>query len=203
MDGLMVAFALLWVLVIALSIAVFALARQVGILFERIAPMGALMTDSGPAVGSHVTRFDLIALDGRAVAVGAPSARSQLLFFVSPTCPVCKKLLPILSSVAAAENAWLDIVLAGDGDAAVHRAFVKQRRLEKFPFVLSQELGLSFRVSRLPYAALIDGAGIVKAKGLINTREQLESLFNAKDLGVPSVQSYLGAPDPAHELPTR
>lgn len=48
MDGLMVAFALLWVLVIALTIAVFALARQVGILFERIAPMGALMTDSGP-----------------------------------------------------------------------------------------------------------------------------------------------------------
>ena len=122
---------------------------------------------------------------------------------MSPTCPVCKKLLPILSSVAAAESSWLDIVLAGDGDAAAHRAFVKQRRLEKFPFVLSQELGLSFHVSRLPYAALIDGAGIVKAKGLINNREQLESLFNAKDLGVPSVQSYLGAPGPAHELPTR
>ena len=35
MDGLVVAFGLLWDLVIALAIAVFALARQVGILFER------------------------------------------------------------------------------------------------------------------------------------------------------------------------
>ncbi|WP_244431926.1 methylamine dehydrogenase accessory protein MauD [Rhodopseudomonas sp. B29] len=200
---MMVAFALLWALVIALSIAVFALARQVGILFERIAPMGALMTDSGPAIGSKVDRFDLTALDGRAIAIGTPSQRSQLLFFVSPTCPVCKKLLPILSSVAAAEQSWLDVVLAGDGDEAAHRAFVKQRRLEAFPFVLSRDLGMAFRVSRLPYAALIDGAGVVKAKGLINNREQLESLFNASDLGVASVQSYLGAPHAAHDLPTR
>ncbi|WP_225118287.1 methylamine dehydrogenase accessory protein MauD [Bradyrhizobium sp. BRP22] len=193
MDGLVVAFALLWVLVIALAIAVFALARQVGILFERIAPMGALITDSGPTVGEKISRFDLTALDGRAVAIGSATLRSQLLFFVSPTCPVCKKLLPILSSVAAAESSWLDVVLAGDGDAAAHRTFVARRRLEKFPFVLSRELGIAFRVSRLPYAALIDSTGAVRAKGLINNREQLESLFNARELGVSSVQSYLDA----------
>jgi methylamine dehydrogenase accessory protein MauD len=192
MDGLVVAVALLWVLVIALSIAVFALARQVGILYERIAPMGALITDSGPNVGETVTQFDLAAIDGRPVAIGAPGARSQLVFFLSPACPVCKKLLPILSSVATVEKSWLDIVLASDGDVAEHRAFVAQRKLQSFPYVLSKELGLAFRVSRLPYAALIDGAGVVRAKGLINNREQLESLFNARDLGVASVQSYLG-----------
>ncbi len=198
MDGLVVAFGLLWVLVIALAIAVFALARQVGILFERIAPMGALITDSGPNVGEKVARFDLTALDGRAVTIGEAGARSQLVFFLSPTCPVCKKLLPILSSVATAENAWLDIVLASDGEVAEHQAFVRQRRLEKFPYLLSRELGLAFRVSRLPYAALIDGAGVVRAKGLINNREQLESLFNARDLGVASVQSYLDVARTAH-----
>jgi methylamine dehydrogenase accessory protein MauD len=191
MDGLVVAFGLLWVLVIALAIAVFALARQIGILFERIAPMGALITDSGPNIGETISRFDLTALDGRAVTIGAAGVRSQLVFFLSPTCPVCKKLLPILSSVAAAENTWLDIVLASDGDAAEHQAFVRQRRLEKFPYLLSRELGMAFRVSRLPYAALIDSAGVMCAKGLINNREQLESLFNARDLGVASVQSYL------------
>ena len=120
------------------------------------------------------------------------------MFFLSPTCPVCKKLLPILFSVANAEKSWLDIVLASDGDVAEHRAFVIQRKLQSFPYVLSKELGMAFRVSRLPYAALIDGAGVVRAKGLINTREQLESLFNARDLGVASVQSYLGVADPAH-----
>jgi methylamine dehydrogenase accessory protein MauD len=192
MDGLVVAVSLLWILVVALSIAVFALARQVGILYERIAPMGALITDSGPSVGETVPRFDLASLDGRSVAIGVQGARSQLVFFLSPTCPVCKRLLPILSSVAAAERSWLDIVLASDGNVAEHRAFVVQRKLQSFPYVLSKELGMAFRVSRLPYAALIDHAGVVRAKGLINNREQLESLFNARDLGVASVQSYLG-----------
>jgi methylamine dehydrogenase accessory protein MauD len=192
MDGFGVAFGLLWVLVIALAIAVFALARQVGVLFERIAPMGALITDSGPQVGEPVARFDLTALDGVKVTIGA-AARAQLVFFLSPSCPVCKKLLPILSSVAAAETGWLDIVLASDGEVAEHQAFVRQRRLEKFRYVVSRELGMAFRVSRLPYAALIDPTGVVRAKGLINNREQLESLFNARDLGVASVQSYLSA----------
>lgn len=191
MDGFMVAFVLLWLLVIALAIAVFALARQVGILYERIAPMGALMTDSGPKVGEDVPPFDLTTIDGRPIAIGAAGTRSQLIFFLSPTCPVCKKLLPILSSVALAEKSWLDIVLASDGEIAEHTAFVARRDLTNFPYVLSRELGLAFRVSRLPYGVLIDGSGVVKAKGLINNREQLESLFNARDLGVASVQSHL------------
>ena len=33
-----------------------------------------------------------------------------------------------------------------------------------------------------PFAVLLDGEGVVKAKGLVNTREQLESLFNASFL---------------------
>lgn len=193
MNGLVVAVAVLWVLVIVLSIAVFALARQVGVLFERVAPMGALVTDTGPKVGEAIRRFDLAALDGRQVQIGAPSQRAQLVFFLSPTCPVCKKLLPILKSVAASEGGWLDIVLASDGEAAAHRALVADRKLEQFPYILSTDLGMAFRVSRLPYAVLIDGAGVVKAKGLVNNREQLESLFNARELGHESVQSYIDA----------
>jgi hypothetical protein len=38
---------------------------------------------------------------------------------------------------------------------------------------------------------LIDEAGVVRAKGLINTREHLESLIQAKEMGVASIQEYL------------
>lgn len=193
MDGLVVAVGLLWVLVIVLAIMLFALARQVGILFERVAPMGALVTDAGPKVGEAVRRFDLTALDGRNIAIGATGPRAQLVFFLSPTCPVCKKLLPILKSIGNAERSWLDIVLASDGEADTHRAFVADRQLNDFPYVLSTDLGMTFRVSRLPYGVLLDQGGIVRAKGLVNSREQLESLFNARDLGVATVQNYLSA----------
>ncbi|MEW5887524.1 MAG: methylamine dehydrogenase accessory protein MauD [Pseudomonadota bacterium] len=193
MEALVVSNVVLWVLVLALLVVVFALARQIGILYERVAPMGALVIDSGPKVGEAAPHFTLPALDGRTVTVGAAAERSQLLFFLSPTCPVCKKLLPILKSIAGAEAAWLRIVLASDGEPEEHRAFYRRAGLADFPYVLSAELGMAFRVGKLPYAVLIDEGGRVRAKGLVNSREQLESLFTAKDLNVASVQEYLGS----------
>lgn len=191
MDPFTVALVLLWIVVIALVVVVLALARQIGVLFERVAPMGALVTDGGPKIGEASPRYELVALDGRPVVIGAGEGRSTLLFFLSPTCPVCKKLIPVLKSASRAEQAWVDVVLASDGDRPKQEAFIRQQGLGAFAYVLSTDLGLSYRVNRLPFAVLIDGEGIVRAKGLINNREQLESLFNAKELGVESIQRYL------------
>jgi methylamine dehydrogenase accessory protein MauD len=191
MTALTVMVIVLFVMVLGLSIAVFALSRQVGILFERVAPMGALIIDAGPKVGAASPIFDVPTLNGGRLKLGGASERSTLLFFLSPTCPVCKKLLPVLRSMRPAEAQWLDVVLASDGDSATHERFAQANSLQTFPYVLSTELGVSFRVSRLPFAVLLDEQGIVRAKGLINNREQLESLFSAKELGIESIQSYL------------
>jgi methylamine dehydrogenase accessory protein MauD len=187
----MVSNALLWVLVLAVIVALWALARQVGILYERIAPMGALVTDAGPKLGDMAPHFDLPALNGLRVAIGGERPKSQLIFFLSPTCPVCKKLLPVLKSASQAEREWLDVILASDGDATQHLGFYGSAQLQQFPYVLSADLGMTYRVSRLPYAVLIDERGVIRAKGLINSREHLESLFNAKELGVGTVQDYI------------
>ena len=45
--------------------------------------------------------------------------------------------------------------------------------------VLSARARRAYEVGRLPYAVLVDAAGIVRAKGLVNSREHLESLFEA------------------------
>lgn len=193
-DALVISNVILWAVVLALLVAVFALARQVGILYERVAPMGALMIDSGPAVGEVAPRFDLPELGGGSVAIGAAGSHSQLLFFLSPTCPVCKKLLPILKSIAAAESSWLRLAFASDGEPEEHRAFHRRAALTDFPYVLSAELGMAFRVGKLPYAVLLDETGRVRAKGLVNSREQLESLFTAKEMNVASVQEFVSGP---------
>ena len=39
----------------------------------------------------------------------------------------------------------------------------------------------------------IDAEGVIRAKGIVNTREHLESLFEAKERGVASVQEYMAA----------
>jgi methylamine dehydrogenase accessory protein MauD len=195
MQVLVFALVILYLALVALSVAFFALARQVGVLFERISPMGALVTEAGPRIGDRSTEFPLTSLTGGEVTVGNPSTRSTLIFFLSPTCPVCKKLLPALRSVRTNESAWLDVVLASDGEAPKHSRFIENEKLQSFPYVLSTELGMSYRVARLPFAVLLDSGGIIRSKGLINNREQLESLFNAHELNVASIQSFLQAPN--------
>lgn len=193
LRALIVSNILLWVLVSALAAVVLALVRQIGILHERIAPAGALLLRRGLEVGRPVPSIALTDLSGRAIAIGASSerARSTLLVFLSPSCPVCKALLPVLKSSRTSESAWLELILASDGAEDEHRRFIAANGLREISYVLSAELGMSFQVERLPFAALIDERGVLRARGLINSREHLESLFEAKRFGVSSLQEYL------------
>jgi len=198
MNLLTIAVTVLFAAVLGLMIVVWALSRQIGILFERVSPLGALVTDAGPEVGAAAPTFELASIiSGRLEKIGGRTGHSTLLFFLSPTCPVCKKLLPVLRHIEADERGWLRLVLASDGDADEHRRYAQAQRLTGYPYLLSAELGMAFRVSRLPFAVLIGEDGRVQAKGLVNNREQIESLFNAKELGVSSVQQYLERTHPS------
>jgi methylamine dehydrogenase accessory protein MauD len=190
MTALAMSNVLLWITNIALVLTVLALARQIGMLNERVTPVGALTMDHGPKVGEASPVFTLPSLGGGEVVVGAATGRSQLLFFLSPTCPVCKKLLPILRSLSQHERTTLDVVLASDGDFNEHTRFYQRERLMPFPYVLSTDLGMAFRISKLPYAVVVGPAGFISAKGLVNNREQIESLLIAQEMGVASLQEY-------------
>jgi methylamine dehydrogenase accessory protein MauD len=192
MTPLAISVFVLWIVVLCLLAVVLALTRQLGVLHERIAPVGALMLNRGLAVGEPAPAIDVVDLHGANLRLGAPrtDGKSILLLFVSPTCPVCKSLLPIVKSSGRDERDWLDIILASDGNADEHRDYVRANGLGGIPYVLSAPLGMTYQVSRLPFAALLDEAGILRARGLINSREHLESLFEAKRLGVASLQDY-------------
>jgi methylamine dehydrogenase accessory protein MauD len=185
----------LWLVVIGLAVALLAVVRQLGVLHERIAPVGALMLAKGLKVGEFAPNIVAQDLEGRSITLGAARAdeRATLIMFVSPTCPVCKTLLPILKSSLTSERDWLDIILASDGETANQREFVLAHRLGAFPYIVSAPLGISYQVSRLPFAVLIDAQGVLRARGIVNSREHLESLFEAKRLGLASIQDYFEA----------
>jgi methylamine dehydrogenase accessory protein MauD len=185
----------LWFIVIALCLAMLAVVRQLGVLHERIGPVGALMLAKGLNVGESAPKIAAQDLEGRSITVGIARTdeRATLVMFVSPTCPVCKALLPVLKSSLTSERDWLDIVLASDGDTLDQREFVAAHRLGGFPYIVSAPLGIAYQVGRLPFAALIDAQGVLRARGIVNSREHLESLFEAKRLGFASIQDYFEA----------
>ncbi|MFM8412841.1 MAG: methylamine dehydrogenase accessory protein MauD [Alphaproteobacteria bacterium] len=192
-DALVVSNVLLWILVAGLSAVVVALARQVGILYERVAPAGALSIGRGPAVGERAPVVSARLLGGGTMEIGGPSddGRRTLLFFLSPTCPVCKTLLPVVRRIAREERERLRLVLASDGPPEEHLRFVEENGLRDVPYALSTELGVAWKVPRLPWATLLDAGGAVRSKGLVNSREHLESLLEADALGVASIQDWL------------
>jgi methylamine dehydrogenase accessory protein MauD len=192
MSALTVSHILLWIVVVAQAAVILALARQLGVLHERIAPVGALVLNRGLKIGSPVPTVEATNLQGELVRVGGERAdgRSTLVLFVSPTCPICKSLLAVVKSTRRQERDWLDLVLASDGELEANREFVRVHGLQGSAYVLSKELGLALQVNRLPFAALVDSAGVLRGRGLINSREHLESLFEAQRTGLSSVQEY-------------
>lgn len=192
MDLLAISNVALWVGFLAMVLVILALARQIGVLHERVAPAGALMVNSKLKVGESAPVLSARALDGSIVAIAETvSGKSQLLFFLSPDCPVCNELLPALKSAAQTESDWLHTIFASDGDGQDHQGYVARKEIQNFPYVVSELLGKTYGVSKLPYAVLIDENGIIASMGIVNSREHLDSLFEAKEQKVASIQEYM------------
>ena len=193
-EMLLVSNIVLWILVVVLALVVLALARQVGILHERVAPAGARQPTEGPKVGESTDPLQLEDLNGNSVTIGGADAGGFVTFilFISPTCPVFKSLVPTAKSLARKESARMRLLFASDGDKREqHVAYAKDLQIEEYPYVLSQSLGMVYHVSKLPFALLIGADGSLQSKGLVNTREHLESLVEAMDTEIATLQEYV------------
>jgi methylamine dehydrogenase accessory protein MauD len=185
---------LLWIVILALAVAIVALARQIGVLHERLPPVGALLNQEGPMIGQMAPRLRLVTTNQREIELGNARAESRplLLLFVSVSCPVCKRILPWSAQFSRAEN--VDLVLLAELHSP--EAETQFRDLVGAGADLvggASEAAIVFRVGKLPFAVMIDAAGLVAAKGLVNSREHLESLIISTEIGFPSLQHYLAS----------
>ncbi len=192
-TALIISNIILWIAVAGLAVLVLALTRQIGVLHGRLAPAGALAMNATLNVGDVVPVQKHKNLNGEDVTLGEPNNNNvnSLLFFLAPNCPVCKTLIPALKSLRKSENGSLNIILASDGDDVLQKILIKDELLEDFPYILSEVLGRQMGVSKLPYGVLIGADGVIKSFGLVNTREHLDSLLVAEEMGVASIQDYL------------
>lgn len=197
-DLTLVSHVLLWVGFLVLLVIVFAMLRQIGILFERVAPAGALALGSGPVAGDASPAMRLIALSGNSLDVGSPhpDGMATLLFFVAPSCPICKHLLGVAQAAARRERVRMIYASAG-GDMQSQEEFVAVNRLPRDSYVVSDNLGMAFGAAKLPFAVLIAADARIAALGLVNTREHLESLFEAHRRGVATIQEFAAQQRPA------
>jgi methylamine dehydrogenase accessory protein MauD len=165
----------LWLLVLVLCVVVVALARQIGTLYLRLGPRGALeIDDEGPPLGEAPQSVDAPDTDGRVVHVGGPGD-PQLLMFVSPGCHVCDQVLPALPVVA--HDARLKPIVVTDVDAE-ETALVFANKAVSAPVVPGIEIVRRYEVPGTPFVVVLDEMGVVRAKGTVNNLEQMEGLIS-------------------------
>ena len=176
MSGWWIAsYVVLWFLVLALTMLVLALARQLGTLHLRLGPRGALEIDGeGPALGDTLPPLDAADLDGRPVTIGGPGAE-QLLLFVSPGCPVCREMIPSVRVVA--EDGAMEAVVIADTEPNELPREIDARRFEAV-MVARPDISPTYQVPGTPYAIVLDALGAVQAKGTVNNLEQMEGLID-------------------------
>ena len=197
MEWLIASNIALWLGLLVMAVINYALLRQVGVLYERVAPAGALMVNRTIEVGQAAPALEALSIANERVSIGANGGRSQLLFFMSPDCPVCNELTPILLSAAQSEQDWVDVVFVSDGEQQDHSGYASRKGIRQ-PYVVSELVGKQYGVSKLPYAVLIDDAQKVVSMGIVNSREHIDSLFEAKERKVASIQDYMKQRDNEH-----
>lgn len=195
MNGIwLVSYVTLWLIVTVLMLAALVLARHIGLLHRRLAPASARMENIGLEIGEHAPELAETDMQGRPVSLGSVRGKQTLLVFFSPACHSCKGLAPALRSIWRSERATTEVVLISlGGDDALNREFATKHKLNDLSIIVSGTLGFKYKVLTPPYGLLVDWAGIVRAKGVVNHLEHLESLINAGELGYPSMESWVQA----------
>ncbi len=131
-----------------LTVAVLALAREVGVLRLSAGGRGALeIPEEGPPLGSHQAWAQAVEPGARTVL--------RLAVFSSPGCPLCAQVAPAVEHVGADPLLAVRVFDEHD-DASVWR-----------------QAG----VPGSPYAIALSGDGVALAKGTFNSLGQLESVL--------------------------
>lgn len=192
----------LWLVVLLQVALTLAMARVVGRLSKRLPPAGARMTDPGPDIDEKIEGWAGTDLLERPFDFRFPRERGLLLVYVSPHCSVCAELVPaarrFFSEIASsAEGAW--VIAAGTPD--VQLRYARQKSLEGSVVLVEDALPSRLRVGGSPYAVWLDASGAVRAKGMVNTREHLESLATAVASGFASLDDLMNEREGATSTP--
>jgi hypothetical protein len=134
--------------VAALGIAVLALAREVGVLRMEMGSRGALeIEDEGPSVGATQPWATALPTSSRALM--------KLAIFTSDGCPLCRRVAPAVSHVAADPLVAVGI----------------------FHELADAQVWTLAAIPGSPYAVALDLDGVALAKGTFNSLAQLESVL--------------------------
>lgn len=181
----LVSYGVLWFLVLALTVLLLLLYRQMG---EMYLGTREGRSRDGIAVGHRAPEFTLLDQHGERVSV--PGGSPSLIIFGLPTCGPCRKLMPELATFAHENVGRIGVYFVAGENVAENREFAGDYNA---PFPVLTQPGLSvagrYKVRSSPFAFYIDADGIVQAKSIVNRLSQLRQLTMPEPESAPPTAS--------------
>lgn len=175
MDLFTISYLVLWVLVAVEAIILLAVLHTFGSFYLSTARG---VSRDGLPIGMRAPDFESPALDGAIFRLSAARGQWVALVFAEPGCVTCYQLLPELGRLDAqlAGSAQIGFIFRGTVEDA--RAF-PDLDAAPIPVIAVGRNGTfdRFRVRVSPFAQIVDPDGVVRAKGLANTRNAIEHLL--------------------------
>ena len=178
MSGIwLISYIALWGLVLFQGVVIFVLLRQLGIMYLGTAQGVA---GDGLAVGSKAPGFSAEGLDGQPVSLNVAQGLQLLLVFGSSNCAPCRTLIPDLNKFADERRETLRVLFLCRGSTDEARRFASELEL-RVPIASHPDESLPemYKARVTPFAFLIDGDLVIKAKGLANNHEHLNMLLRS------------------------
>ena len=128
--------------------------------------------------GAKAPEFTLPSVAGGDISLRDFAGRPLLLVFSQPHCAPCHDVVPDLNKIH--QKGEVDVVVICNGDAAAVREWTAEVGA-RVP-VLGQEnwkVSKKYEVFATPFAFVVDGKGIIQAKGIASKADHLGFLFES------------------------
>ena len=164
MSGLIASQIALAAVLIGLGLVALSLARQIGVLHERTAPVGGLLQKAQQAKRVDLDAVQVSTAAGadqplRSIAGGRPLA----LLFIAERCPVCKSLLPSYQE-ALGKRGFSPFVVADGASARALTRLAEDQDVARDRILAAPQLAVVLQVLQTPTLALLDRDGKVLQK---------------------------------------
>ncbi|ANA82760.1 methylamine dehydrogenase [Paenibacillus glucanolyticus] len=169
-----ISYSILWLLVVPLVILNLVLFRQLGIMVMGTARG---VNQSGIPVGKKIPEAVTTKLQGTEWSTSELMGMPSLMLFGSPTCKECADILPDFKRIAEMNNVKPVLLLFSSVDLASD--YIRKIAYEDEVLIVSSEFANHLDVQVTPYAYAVDTNGVIRHKGLVNSREQLEAYAKA------------------------
>jgi len=182
MEGIwLISYIVLWLFVIALGVLVLLLYRQLGIMYLGTAEG---VSRDGLARGARAPEFNLTDQYGQPQRLSSYKGTPVLLLFGSPHCSPCRILLPQLHDWAKQHND-IKVIWLNSASPEESRRFVDETgaTLPVAPYSPDDNLLDKYKVRVTPFLFIVDGNGVIRAKGLVNSKGGLDMYYRELKTG--------------------